>query len=92
MTNQATATLHLHAKSLKAVQNRHPWLFSGGITRVEGKPAPGDIVRVADDRGRALALAYFNPHSQIRGRILTWNPEEPIDDTFWRERTGSGLL
>ncbi|MBP8000110.1 MAG: class I SAM-dependent rRNA methyltransferase [Chloroflexi bacterium] len=86
MTNQATATLHLHAKSLKAVQNRHPWLFSGGITRVEGKPAPGDIVRVADDRGRALALAYFNPHSQIRGRILTWNPEEPIDDTFWRER------
>ena len=53
---------------------------------MEGKPEPGDLVRVVDDRGRALALAYYNPHSQIRGRILTWNPDEPIDDHFWLER------
>ena len=42
---------------MKAIQNHHPWLFSGGIGRVEGKPEPGDLVRVVDDRGRALALA-----------------------------------
>ena len=83
---QPTGVLHLHSKSMKAIQNHHPWLFSGGIGRVEGKPEPGDLVRVVDDRGRALALAYFNPHSQIRGRILTWNPDETIDDGFWLER------
>lgn len=83
---QPTANLHLHAKSVKAVQNRHPWLFSGGIRRVEGEPQPGDLVQMVDDRGRALALAYFNPHSQIRGRILTWNPAEIIDDSFWLKR------
>ncbi len=86
MMEQPSATLHLHNKSVKPVQNRHPWLFSGGIRRVEGSPQPGDVVRVADDSGRAVALAYFNPHSQIRGRILTWNPDETIDDAFWLAR------
>lgn len=79
-------TLILAAGREKSVLNRHPWLFSGGIARVEGQPAPGDVVRVVDARGRALALAYYNPHSQIRGRILTWNPDERIDDSFWLER------
>jgi len=70
----------------KPVRNRHPWVFSGAIDRVEGKPAPGDLVTVADARGVPLATAYYNPKSQIQARILSWNPDEPIDDDFWRGR------
>ena len=86
MSELVRGSLILQAGREKSVLNRHPWLFSGGIGRVEGQPEPGDLVRVVDSRGRALALAYYNPHSQIRGRILTWNPDEPIDDHFWLER------
>ncbi|MFQ5419985.1 MAG: PUA domain-containing protein, partial [Anaerolineae bacterium] len=55
----------------KPVRNRHPWLFSGAIARVDGRPQPGDLVQIVGSDGRFLAQAYFNPHSQIHARILT---------------------
>ncbi len=74
----------------KSVVNRHPWIFSGSIERVAGQPEPGDIVDVMGRDGRSLARAYFNPHSQIRARILTWDADEAaegsVDDAFWRRR------
>ncbi|MCP4415942.1 MAG: class I SAM-dependent rRNA methyltransferase [Chloroflexi bacterium] len=70
----------------KSVLNRHPWLFSGAIAKVEGSPAPGDLVQVADANGRFLATGYFNPHSQIRVRLLSWDGDETIDDAFWNGR------
>ena len=79
-----TATLRLKPGRDKPVRNRHPWVFSGAIDRAEGQPAPGDLVTVADPRGAPLATAYYNPKSQIQARILSWNPDEPIDDAFWR--------
>ncbi len=75
----------------KPIRNRHPWIFSGAVARVEGVPEPGDIVEVVDGGGAFLACAYYNPHSQINGRILTWNPDEPIDDSFWRRKIERAL-
>lgn len=81
-----TATLFLKQGRGKPVRNRHPWVFSGAIARVQGQPAPGDLVTIADHRGAPLATAYYNARSQIQGRILSWNPDEPIDADFWRGR------
>lgn len=75
----------------KPVRQRHPWLFSGAIAQVEGAPAPGDLVLVADSHGRALCTAYFNPHSQIRARILSWDVAEPIDAAFWQRRLAQAI-
>lgn len=83
---QPSATLHLKPGRDKPVRNRHPWVFSGAIARVEGKAAPGDLVTVADSRGMPLATAYYNAKSQIQARILSWNPDEAIGDDFWRSR------
>lgn len=66
----------------KPVRNRHPWVFSGAIDRVEGDPQPGDIVDIAAGDGEFLARGYWNPHSQIRARILSWH-DEAIDDEWW---------
>jgi 23S rRNA (cytosine1962-C5)-methyltransferase len=88
-----TAILTLKKGRQKPVLNRHPWIFSGAIQQVQGDPAPGDIVDIADHRQNFLARAYYNPHSQIQARILSWNPAESIDDVFWRrglERAGNG--
>jgi 23S rRNA (cytosine1962-C5)-methyltransferase len=81
-----TGVLTLKAGREKPVRNFHPWIFSGAVDRVEGSPAPGDLVAVNDQHGRYLATGYYNPHSQIRVRLLTWDPNQAIDEAFWHGR------
>jgi 23S rRNA (cytosine1962-C5)-methyltransferase len=80
------ATLILKPGREKPVLNRHPWVFSGAAGRLQGTAEPGDLVRIAGHNGRSLAVAYYNPRSQICGRILTWDVDEVIDEAFWRGR------
>jgi len=70
----------------KPVLNRHPWIFSGAIKRIEGEAADGEVVVVADYRGRFLARGYLNRRSQIAVRLLTWDEGEVIGEDFWRRR------
>lgn len=70
----------------KSVKNRHPWIFSGAINRVEGNPANGDVVDVWDSKARFLARGIYNEKSQIQVRLLSWNPNDLIDENFWRRR------
>ncbi len=69
----------------KSIRNRHPWLFSGAIEKVEGEYQPGDIVSVYSAEGELMAKGFINPHSQIRVRLLTFQ-EELIDDDFFLNR------
>ena len=69
----------------KPVNNKHPWIFSGSIKYVDNDPQPGDVVQIVDAHGAFLARGYFNPHSQIRVRILTWQ-NEPIDTDWWQQK------
>ena len=80
------ATLVLKQGRDKPVRQRHPWVFSGAVAHLEGDPAPGDVVEVQSADGCWLARGYFNPHSQIVVRLLTWDPAETIDAAFWRRR------
>lgn len=70
----------------KSVLNRHPWIFSGAIDRIEGDPADGDVVDVWNSRARFVARGIINQRSQIAVRILTWNQGEIINEGFWRAR------
>ncbi|MDX1522711.1 MAG: class I SAM-dependent rRNA methyltransferase, partial [Anaerolineae bacterium] len=70
----------------KSVKNRHPWIFSGAISRVEGDPSNGDVVDVWNSKARFVARGVYNPKSQIRVRLLSWNPNDTIDESFWRRR------
>ncbi|NIV38957.1 MAG: 23S rRNA (cytosine(1962)-C(5))-methyltransferase RlmI, partial [Anaerolineae bacterium] len=75
----------------KPVRNRHPWVFSGAIQRIEGTAEDGDLVRVTDSRGRYLASGYLNRRSQIVVRLLTWDPNEKVDRDFWRRRLAQAI-
>ena len=70
----------------KPVLQRHPWIFSGAIQRVEGDVADGDVVEVRDAGGNWLARGSLNRRSQIAVRLLTWRQDEPVDLEFWRRR------
>jgi 23S rRNA (cytosine1962-C5)-methyltransferase len=70
----------------KPVRNRHPWVFSGALKRIEGQARDGDLVRVVDSQSEYLATGYLNRRSQIVVRLLTWDAREVLDASFWRER------
>jgi 23S rRNA (cytosine1962-C5)-methyltransferase len=70
----------------KSALNRHPWIFSGAVDRIEGDPEDGDVVDVWDSRARFIARGIINQQSQIVVRILTWNRDDLIGEEFWRER------
>ena len=75
-----------------SVRNRHPWIFSGAIDRLEGEAAPGDIVLVRDAAGEALGLGSYSPASQIRIRMLAFDPTAELgDDLFLADALGRAL-
>ncbi len=61
----------------KSLRRRHPWIFSGAIERVTGKPGSGDTVEVRDASGKPLAQAAFSPKSQIRARVWSFDASLP---------------
>jgi 23S rRNA (cytosine1962-C5)-methyltransferase len=69
----------------KSLKRRHPWVFSGAVAKVQGKPGAGDTVEVHSATGEFLALAAFSPHSQIVARVWDWR-ERAIDGAFFSER------
>jgi 23S rRNA (cytosine1962-C5)-methyltransferase len=75
----------------KSARNRHPWLFSGAVGKVSGRAAPGDIVTVVAADGSFIGKGFWNPHSQIRVRVLTFAPEA-VDEQWLRRRLQYALV
>jgi 23S rRNA (cytosine1962-C5)-methyltransferase len=63
----------------------HPWIFSGAVEKIEGESASAGIADVFDHQRNWLARGLYNPMSQIRVRVLTWEKEE-IDVSFFSRR------
>ena len=70
----------------KSLLRRHPWVFSGAVTRLEGKAGLGETVDIVDHQGKWLARGAYSPASQIRARVWTFNRDETIDIDFFTRR------
>lgn len=64
----------------------HPWVFSGAIEQVNGNPKNGDVVVVTNHAENFLAYGYYNDQSRVAVRLLEWNLETEINETWWRSR------
>ncbi len=80
------AIVHLRPGKERPVLQRHPWIFSGAIARVEGYVGRGDAVDVCDHTGEWLARGTWSSGSQIRVRLYIWNADEPLDEAMLRRR------
>jgi 23S rRNA (cytosine1962-C5)-methyltransferase len=78
----ATKRLVLRKNQDRRVRGGHPWIFSNEVATLEGAPAPGDLVEVADVRGAFLGRAYYNPQSLICARLVTRKRDEVDADLF----------
>lgn len=52
----------------RALLGRHPWIFSGAVARLEGKPTP--VARVLAADGRLLGVGLYSAESRIPVRML----------------------
>lgn len=75
----------------RSVQRHHPWLFDGAVARVEGRARPGDTVEVRAHNGRLLGRAAFSPRSQVRARMWSFDPDETIDDGFFKRKVARAV-
>ena len=75
----------------RSLLRRHPWVFSGAIASVTGKPGSGENVEVCRADGQVLGLGAWSPESQIRVRIWTFVPDETIDEAFLTRRIQAAL-
>ncbi|MDB5137760.1 MAG: class SAM-dependent rRNA methyltransferase, partial [Mucilaginibacter sp.] len=70
----------------KAVLQRHPWLFSGAIEKVAGKPANGDVVRLLNEKDGFMAYGFYNDQSRVALRLLEWDESVEIDEAWFRKK------
>ncbi|PIQ28230.1 hypothetical protein COW36_04670 [bacterium (Candidatus Blackallbacteria) CG17_big_fil_post_rev_8_21_14_2_50_48_46] len=89
MENQQ-ARLKLKPGREKSVQGRHPWVFSGAIATLEGEAEPGDLLTLVSHRGEFLAQGFYNPHSQIVMRLISFRKAE-LNPDFFRERLRAAI-
>lgn len=85
------AQLNLQPGREKSLLRWHPWIFSGAVASVHGEPEPGATVEVLSSRGEFLAQTAYSPQSQIRARVWSWQRDDKIDASFFRERLQSAV-
>ncbi len=86
-----TPAIYLVKGRDKSLRRKHPWVFSRGISKVEGTPKLGETVDVYSFEGKWLAKAAYSPHSQITARVWSFE-QEPIDRDFFIKRIEQAQL
>ena len=67
----------------------HPWVFSGAIAEVQGKPAEGDIVSVNAADGTLLAYGHYQVGS-IAVRVVSFD-DSALRPDFWEDMLSRAL-
>ena len=88
-----TTSPRVYLKERRALPffSRHPWVFAGAIDRIEGEPKPAELVSLHASDGKFIACGLYNPHSQIRVRLYSWEEGEVLDANFWSRRLDSAI-
>jgi len=76
----------LKRKRKKRLEQGHPWVFQSEVDYIEGDFEPGDFVEIYNHQKYFLAKGYINPKSQMIVRVLTQNPSEELNESFFVER------
>jgi 23S rRNA (cytosine1962-C5)-methyltransferase len=86
-----SARVVLQPRRARPFYGRHPWVYPGAISSVEGDPADGDIVDLFTHEGSFVARGLYNSRSKIRVRLYSWSPDVPLDRDFFRGRLQAAI-
>ena len=77
----------------RSVFRRHPWIFSGAVASGPSSEdvAVGSTIAVESSRGELLGYGSWSPGSQIRVRMLSFDPAEVPDEAFVISRVAEAV-
>jgi 23S rRNA (cytosine1962-C5)-methyltransferase len=88
------AALKLKKNEDKRLRQGHLWIYSNEID-VKQTPLshfkPGEWVSVIDAKGDCLGNGYINPNTLLCARLLTRNPNQSFDVSFFQEKIQKAL-
>jgi 23S rRNA (cytosine1962-C5)-methyltransferase len=87
----SVAQVVLQPRRARPFYGRHPWVYPGAISTIEGNPADGDEVDLLSYERSFVARGLFNSQSKIRVRLYSWSPDEPLDKSFFRKKIESAI-
>jgi 23S rRNA (cytosine1962-C5)-methyltransferase len=76
----------------KAVLHKHPWVFSGAIDKVKGKPVNGEIIRLLSSQDAFLAYGFYNDQSRVAVRLLEWDEAVAVDADWFRQKVRTAVV
>jgi 23S rRNA (cytosine1962-C5)-methyltransferase len=79
----------VHHGKERSVMNRHPWLFSGAVKKIEGDVKEGDVVEIFSADQRYLATGHYHEGS-IKVRIFSFEQTKP-DFEFWNAKLSAAF-
>lgn len=71
--------------------SRHPWVFAGAIAGAPEEREAGREVGVWSHEGEFIARGLYNPESNIRVRLYSWQADAPLDGDFWSARLDEAI-
>lgn len=72
-------------------RSNHPWIFQKMVEKPAVKPKPGSIVDIVDVTGVWVGRGFYNGHSRIALRVLTEDPDESVDEAFFRRKIAAAV-
>jgi 23S rRNA (cytosine1962-C5)-methyltransferase len=85
----STRTVTITKRGAERLRGGHLWVYRSDVADAPGG-AGGTVVRVRDERGRALGRALYSDRSEIALRLLTSRDEE-TDRDWWRVRLRASI-
>ena len=73
----------------ESLRRFHPWVFSGAVAEIQGRPAEGDIVAVHASDGTLLAYGHYQIGS-IAVRVLSFD-DSALRPDFFEQRIAAAL-
>jgi 23S rRNA (cytosine1962-C5)-methyltransferase len=78
------AQVTITRRGAERAREGHLWIYRSDV-RDDGGAEGGSVVRVRDERGRAVGQALYSDRSEIALRLLTAR-DEAVDREWWRAR------
>ncbi len=70
---------------------RHPWVQAHALADPGDNLPSGQAVDLIDHDGNWVARGLVNPHSRLRVRLYSYDPELAIDEALWRARIDAAI-
>ncbi len=70
----------------RMIRSKHPWVFDQSILKQSKEGKAGDLAIIFDQKkNKFLACGLYDPHSPIRIKLLQFNKQSSIDESWFED-------